>query len=603
MHTKILLVLALGFGACLSSSLRGESAADLLDRSIWWPGDYGQLCRDDSPVGQFYSVPLHGYGTIVSQEYFLSKDTIVALSSQRKEIVEELGLRLKDFHWESIPPAPPLSAEVQKLAKGLNDLHDAPGDTGPLPGPRKFENPRALGATMLRIMEALQTVELLPELLRLEQELGELIEKADSKSNDPFRANDGKTPKVSLPIIQTGEENLGLQEAESITYKDEPNRAAVVKWKQQFFNNLVFQREILGVCLGMLEKKGYAPMNESLTGRLHALAVRRHPPGLLPGTTEVIADARRLVQDFVVGKEPPAAKVDGATLLEECIATPGSWNQMCASVPDIPMDVPMPPGAQLAPRHFNLGGESQNRLLAYRDVVMPVLVRRLQELKIAAPPSEKKPAVREESWPKRSGQTSTEFGPLIFQVVRSLNAVECLPEVLRLEQQLHELVAAAEKDASVVVPLLRLDSPSGWLPLDHFRAIKSCRIYQREMLGLMHTLLMQERYRPMWDSALEKSLREEGHAAFRKRHAAELSKYTSYEQIPYYLRDDIIWDEVKREAKISKDASYPVDVPYTEGVRDEVLSLTRRYLEEVPPEKRRAADGMTLPWYSIIHRR
>ncbi|WP_395748456.1 hypothetical protein [Prosthecobacter sp.] len=603
MHTKILLVLALGLGVCLPSSLRGESAADLLDRAIWWPGDYGQLCRDDSPVGRFRSVPLHGYGTIVSQEYFLSKDTIATLSARRKEIVEELGLRLKDFHWESIPSAPAVSAEVQKLAKGLNDLRDSPGDTGPLPGPRKFENPRALGATMLRIMEALQTVELLPDLLRLEQELGELNEKADEKSHDPFRDNEGKTPKVSLPIIETGEENVGLQEAESVTYKTEPNRAAVVKWKQQLFNNLVFQREILGVCLGMLEKKGYAPLKDSLTGRLHALAVKRHPPGLLPGTPEALADARRLVQDFVAGKETPAAKVDGATLLEESIAAPGFWNQMCVRVPDVPMDVPMPPGARLAARHFNLGGPSLDRLLAYRDVVMPVLVRRLQELKIAAPPPKKNPDARDDGWPKRSGQTSTEFGPVIFQVVQSLNAVECLPEVLRLEQQLHELVAAAEKDVSVKVPLLHLDSPSGWNPIERERALQSCRIYQRELLGLMHTLLMQEGYRPMWDSALEKALREEGHAAFRKRHALEVAKFASYEQIPTYLRDDIIWDEAKRKAEISKDASYPVAVPYTEAVRDEVLSLTRRYLQEVPPEKRRAADGMTLPWYAILHRR
>ncbi|WP_395747356.1 hypothetical protein [Prosthecobacter sp.] len=602
MHTKILLVLGLGFWACLPSSLRAESAAELLDRAIWWPGDYGQLCRDDDSVGSFGSVPLR-YGTLIHQEYFLSADTLAQLSTRRKEIVEELGLRLKTFHWENIPPAPPVSEEVRKLAAGVENLRGQQGEPIALPGPRTFDNPRALGGTMLRIMEALQTVELLPELLRLEEELGQINDKAQSTSYDPFR-NNGGAPIASLPNINTGDEFLGQWEAEDSTEKDQPNRDAVVKWKQQLFKNRVFQREMLGVCLGMLEKKGYAPLlRDSLTARLHALGANRHPPGLLPDSKDVLDDARRLVRDFIAGKEPPAAKVDGVALLEESIASPGSFSQMCVRMPEIPLNAPLPAMSALAPRHYNLGGYSLIRLLAYRDVVLPVLVGRIQELKIAAPAPEKKTATRDVSERIRSGQTSTEFGPLIFQVVEHLNAVECLPGLLRLEQQLHDLVAAAEKDAKVAVPLLRLDSPFGWSPVERERALQSCRIYQREMLGLMHTLLMQEGYPPMRDSALEKSMREAGRAAFRREHAAEVAKFTSYEQIPSYLRSDVVWDEVKRKAEISEDASYAVGVPYSEAVRDEVLKLTQRFLQEVPPEKRKAADGMPLPWYSSLFRK
>jgi hypothetical protein len=612
MNTKILLVLGLGCCACLPASVRGQSAAELLDRAIWWPGDYRQVCRDDSPVGWFGLVPLHDYGTFVPQEYFLSKDTISALSAQRQAVVEELGLRLKTFHWKNIPPAPPVSAEVQKLADGVRDVRGPQGENIPIPGPRKFDNPRALGATMLRVIEALQTTELLPELLRLEEELDEINEKADGTSIRIF-GEKAKEPEVPIPAIVAGDDLVWTGYGDDSSDLDQPDRDAVLKRKQQIFSNRVFQREILGVCLGMLAKKGYAPLRDSLTGRLHALSEKRHPPGLLPGTDDVRADARRLVQDFMAGKESPAPKVDGATLLDESIATPGSWNQMCGMPPEIPRNVPIPAGARLAPRHFNLGGATLQRLLAYREFVMPVLVARIQDLKIATPSPEDKSAVGESSWRnRRSGQKGTEFGPLIFQVVEELNAVECLPGLLRLEQELHDLVAATEKDASLPVPLLRIDSPSAWVPPDASKtkaeaeretAIRTCRIYHREMLGLMREILMQEDYSPMRNSALEKTLREAGRAAFRKEHAAEVAKFTSFEQIPEYLRGYVIWDEAKRKAEISADASYRAAVPYSETVRDEVLRLTRQFLKEVPPEKSRAADGMILPWYSYLPRK
>lgn len=610
---KSLLLLLLPLGISLGTSpLRGESASDLLDRAIWWPGDYAQMCRGDGNGGPFRSVPIQGYGPALPQEYFLSKDTLAKLMAQREAVVREMALRLRALDWNKIPPAPPVSAEAQRLAAKVRRPRANPAENGPVPGPRKHENPRALGATFLRIIAAMEAVELLPELLRLEDDLNRLNEAAVDASWSPWE-DTKKVPKVPVPAIETGWSETWAGWTEEWESLGRPQDHPALKWKGRVFDNILFQREILGTCLGLLDKKAPALLRDSWTGRLHTLATRRDRyEVLLPGSDEVRDDARKTLQAFIAGQTTAGPPVDGAALLEESIATPGFWNQMCAFPPPMEAEPPMPPQTRLIARHFNLGTTTIQRLQAYRAEVMPVLVARLQALKIESPPPPPKRDPAQGGFnSKRSGQTSTEFGPLIFQVVEKLNAVECLPELLRLEQELHDLLSAAEKDPAMAVPALRLDSPLSITQPDEKTALKAaldkageqrqsaivtCRVYQRELLGLIRALLLMEAYPPMKDSALEKEQQQAGRETFRKKNAPELAAAKNYDDIPRHLQRDVEWDEAKRQAIINENAFYLTSTPYTAAVREEVRGIARQFLKDVPPAKRKAADAMPLGW-------
>lgn len=577
---------------------RASDAAEMLNEALVWPGDIAQVGEITTLSCGFRNPPIPGYSTCIPQTFVLSAATVSKLGDNRDAVIAELSRRLRAFSWNQEPPAPQVTEKAKQLeAEAFRKL---PGKSSPV---RKKENPLALGATMLRIIEALQAVELLPELLRLENDLHRLNESAlDAVWIINVGSND-RPPSLFVPDILLGGQMRWSTYEEDLVYYEGPHQAAWAEWKAKVFGNLVFQREMLGVCLGLLEIRGDTSLPQSFAGRLHALAVKRTPMALIPCSDAVRDDVRHTVSRFLIHK-PVADTTDGAKLLEDSIATPGYWNQMCAMPPTIPLDAPMPAGAELAHRHFNLGGLAEWRLQAYRDRVMPVLVDRLRALKLESPLS-----ADQKFDSKRSGQTSTAFGPLIFQVVECLNAVECLPELLRLEQQLHDLVAQAEKDPKTPVPVLPLDSPAAWQPprgkdsspeakalQQRETAIHVCRIYQREMLGLARSILLMEKYQPMKDSALEKTQDEAGRAAFREEHQKEIGQIKSAEEIPSHLRDSVVWNATKRRAEITENAAYAVPTPYSESVRDEICRLAADFLKNVPPEKRRAADGMRLSW-------
>jgi hypothetical protein len=601
-----------------------QSAADLLDEAIWWPGDFGQICRGDSDWS-FEEPPLT-YGTLGALDYFLSEKRIAQLKDRRADIVPELVKRLKAFHWQQ-PPAPrPVRKDIPVvIAKTLA----AEDPNSPGPAPWKPMNPDALNTLMLRIIEELDADEALPELLRLEGEL-DSIQQANLKAATEGIWNKSKQAPPVPGKIETSQAN-GWGRWTRFDRGEGEDWAA---WRSQTFDIAIFQREILGVALGIIHRKRFPLLDQSMIGRLAMQAARRsgresmeihglksaadlaahdsasyltwdkaldqampkHMTEELPGTSQMLAEARLIIHAFIHRESPgheakgPVITTDGAALLRETLASPGHWSQMCSYPPAISADVPMPAMTQLASRYFDLFSKPKLRLQAHRDLVMPALMERVAKLKVEPPPASAEPI--EWSRDMKSGQSPDIFGPLIFQAIEALAGIECLPDLLRLEQDLHTGIAKHEAQPKAVPPALLLDSPSSVKGDKGERAIalSSWRIYQRELLALIATLLEGEEYPPFEQSLLFKART----AANRKATDAALAKAKSRDDLPWQLERSAYFNEETKRWEMPDDIVLRAQVPFTPELRADLCRIAEQFLKEVPAKQRRAGDAMIL---------
>jgi len=587
-------------------------ASSLLDEAIAWPGDFGQVCRDDSTAGPYRRPNLGGFGTFVPQEYHPSKETIQRLNAHREAVIAEIGARLEALDWEHPPAAPVVPERAKELQSEI--WRKLPGDSA-VPGPRHYENSRMLGATLLRIIEDLDAVEVLPHLLRLEDDLDRINEQALRVEGQV-----GAPSAVALPPIEIGGE-LAWDE---LAFEHHELGSPTGRWRDQLFDNLIFQREILGVCLGMLERRQFAPLRESMVGRLHAISLGQdRSGGSLPWRKVIRDDARRVVTLFLRGETAPQSasveellqfvrggaasqSVSGEELFRTLISQPGDWSQMCAFPPPVAWPAPMPAEGQLALRHYNFGLDQIARLQAYRELVLPVLAARLRSMTIAGSAV---PADADLGLPSDgSGQDGTRLSPLVLQMVNALNAVECLPDLLRLEAELHEIIGRAGADPKVAIPSLQLDSPSAWLGVslalkdgkiasesfEREQALHTCCIFQRELLGVIQGGLLQQRFPAMENSRFVQRQRAMSTAALEEKIGA--AKAAS--EIPRELQPFVRWNLLTNRAEPYGREVPRVEVPYDEGIRDEVRQIATQYLDSTPPDQRDGSRGMDLWWES-----
>lgn len=360
---------------------------------------------------------------------------------------------------------------------------------------------------------------------------------------------------------------------------------------QRAFEITVFEAEILGVCLGIIQRRGWRQLEQSMIRRLAGISEKRHPAAYLPFTNRMRERIRALVTDFIVGKEPAVKPEAGAALLDAVLAQPGNWSQMCAFPPPVPVPVPMAPQWRLAARHFNVGYDEEFRLQAFRDVVMPVLRERLSKMTIAGS------AVKKDDFrypDKGSGQTGGQFGPVILQIIDVTQASECLEDLLRLELEINDLLAKAEKDPTAAVPKLRIDSPVFLTKGSSERDLDThiLRIYQRQLLGLVKTLLLREGHEPLQKSAFMIAQRAADESELEKV-AHTVKKATD---IPWHLRGHLGWNEVAGEVFERSNETPIAQTPYSEAVRSEIRGIAEEFIRLTPVEKRKGAESMPLRW-------
>jgi hypothetical protein len=606
-----LLTSALPVSGASGSGAESVPIEELVDEAIQRPGDGTQICGAPAPA-PFSRPPIPAYGLSVPQGTFLSEPMKKLLRARRDEVVQELARRLERLDLQNPPKAPAKRKEAL-----LAPNHAKPGresfvtETG--------QNPRTLGGIMLTMILDLDAVELLPHLLRLEKQLQKLNAAA---------LNDDKAP---IPAIDVGGwmlwEGAG-EEFEKV--EDLPEIPPALERKHQLFDSMIFDREMLGVMVELLHRKGYASLSGSTLGRIRTLMLkhRRLDEDLqkvrseedipedrkraiafdkdagvpywrwrvvrVPYTEERRMETRNLVQAYLDKKELPA--LTGAQVLDEAIAQPGDFNQMCGMPRPIAFEVPLPAYGVLAPRHYSLGGDAATKLQAYRAEVMPVLQERLKNIDMARLATQNaKPAAREMTMAK-SGLNPEALSWPLLQAVQVLQGVECLPALLRLEEQLHALLAAAEKDAAAPLPQLELDSPVSWKeltvkakPEPRKEQTFACRIYQRELLGLIGSLLRKEDFAPLDNTAVEKAYIE----GLKKIAVSdELKGFKSADDIPWESFHLVTWDEALNIPVYIHGSTIPV--PYTEAIREELRKVAGEYLSTVPQEKRLGAKAMSV---------
>lgn len=575
------------------------TAARLLDEIIVRPGDFDQMC-DAPPAVPFAAPPIPAFGLSVSQDLFPSDEMKAKLRSRREDIVKEISSRFEKYDWLKPPAAPPVSKKALFLKKEPgNEEFDATKPSG--------INPRAMSGIMLTIIEDLEAVELLPQLLRLEDDLHKITQDAL------------KDPKAPVPTVEVGGGAMwqGMQE-EFKDVEDWEKAPPALKRKQALFNALIFDRQLLGVMLQLLQHQNYGPLRESTFALLRAMAIKRKPldeemakiksdkdipenerryiffdkelnvPVWRYEHAEVLysepmrEEVRGLVQAYVKKTEPPL--VTAEDMIANALRSPGGFNQMCAMPSPLPFDAPVPAYGPLAPRHFNLDSRNRQVLQAHRAKIVPLLIAKLHAVDF------KKPSAK--------GTTLASPYSLMLDIVRTEHAIEALPELLRLEDLIHSALAEAAKDDKTVLPPLDLDSPVAWQKeggksetgdRPRKNAEFEHRILQREIIGLIGQLLREEEYEPYFATALDKGYADGMHKLATE---GELKDMKVAEDIPYESRELIHWDN-RLGIPISV-SSPPIKVPYTESLRDELRSKAEEFLKSVPPEKQKGEAAMNL---------
>lgn len=611
----------LPLGAFGAEEIKPVSAARLLDEIIHRPGGYAQVCDAPAPV-PFHAPPIPAYGLSVPQCLFPSEEMKKLLHERRDEVVKEIATRLEKLDWIHPPPAPPPSEKALFIKPNAKQLEFDPMKPS-------GQNSRSLDSIMLTIILDLEAVELLPHLLRLEDELHKITVAALSDDQAP------------LPVIEIG--GFVFWQGAERDYKN------VVAWdkaphelkrKRQLFDALVFDRELIGVMLDLLARKNFAPIKDSTLGRVRALGLRntvghksflenfKRPEDIPESDRDFVLfdrelgipywryaqvpvtyseslhdESRQLVKCFLDGSKPPV--ISGDKLLDEVIAKPGNFNQMCLSPPPLPFNAPVPAYGLLAPRYYFFNAYSIQRLHAYRKEIVPVLLERLKNIDL----NKAQPPRGNMNDSRGSGTNPRAFSNLLLSVAQHLHAIEVLPELLRLEEQLYSAIAKAAKDEKAPLPQLDIDSPVGWSTIkvvDDTKRQKSpkpikedkkslerktdeftCRIYQRELLALMARLLRDEEYKPLLASSIEK----EYIAGLRKiATQGEMKDIKSADDIPLESHDWIRWDdELGIPVKIYGSV---VEIPYTETLRDELRHIADDFLKSVPPAQWKGAGAM-----------
>jgi hypothetical protein len=303
----------------------------------------------------------------------------------------------------------------------------------------------------------------------------------------------------------------------------------------------------------------------------------------------------------------------GDALLANIMDRPGWWSQMCDPGRPVAFNVPVPLfSPHVAPRYFRLLSENPE-LSADRPVLVAALKKALSGMDLQRPPAEAMVKPPEDG---RSGMKPGWFNPIHLALIKRLQAVEVLPDLLRLEEQLYKLIEAAEKDSAAPLPDLPLDSPvqieggeGKALPLDwtkpssiRRRALFECRIFQREMLGVTLQLLRGEQWRPVMESALEKSLVEKFRHGAGPAEAAKKAEREASAKFKAVQEDKSADSTAKAKAleemeqareKLNAEVELPpMTAPFTPGLRAQIRGWAADFLANVPPEKWRGAAAM-----------
>ncbi len=274
-------------------------------------------------------------------------------------------------------------------------------------------------------------------------------------------------------------------------------------------------------------------------------------------------------------------------LLERVIRRPGNYSQNC-DIPDpVSARVPFPIYRLIADREILLDDARLFELRARRNEVIPVLVARLSELDLSKPipPNGSLKSKGETDEIENSGINPRGLSGVLYEIILGLDAVETLPELLRIEEQLRGLLAASEANAAVSPPPVAVDgyfpAPRGKDALSKRDAqLHEGRVIQRELLSVMLQLLRRQGFQPVLDSPFEKT-----YAAALKKRARE-EDLRDFKTPADALAAGKTW--MRFDTILHLPIGHirpPLSVPFSAEVRNSVRGFATDFIAAVPREK------------------
>ena len=592
------------------------SAGELLDQAIHWPGDYKQLCADNEWDENPPPLRCYGLSWGIAMPYYLSDRMKGLLHAQRDAVVREMASRFAVFDWMKPPPITSATKVPKVPLKVYTYPPNYDGPAAPMPTEPTGDNPRGVGQLMLSIASELKAVETLPGLLRVEEQLHQILEKASASDVAPL-----PEPDFELAGYYNQLAYLSVDEAETSELKKKVDRA------QRIFRGRLMDAQILGVMLELLREKNYAPLEHSVFERtrlrdalyesrstydlkeIHrAEDLPKDQPWLrfdkklgfaynperschFPFTREARDEILALVLDYLSGKVS-FVEPSGDALLDEAVRFPGSYSQVCsfATAKVNANETPLPAYGLLLPREYQLGEYMAAKLLTYRDKVVPVAIARLKAIDFTHLPAP------HASFVVRSGMWETGMDPhalsgLFLSVLQVTRATEALPELLRLEEQLHKLAIDGMANNDAPLPVLDADYSYALIPSSKESSrnekiteerkgnLYKIQVMDHEILGVMAGLLRKERYSPLLGSQLEKDYI----AGLRKiADQGALQGIKRAKDIPLQALPWVRFDHELNIPVYRQDST--VELRYTEARREEICHMVHEFLATILPQ-------------------
>ncbi len=283
---------------------------------------------------------------------------------------------------------------------------------------------------------------------------------------------------------------------------------------------------------------------------------------------------------------PVVAAETGEALVDRLIRSPGEFDQMCDAPPPLDPKVPLPIYALVADRDVHLSKENLAELRQRRAEVVPVLQKRLAAFDFTKPPkavSAKR--VFKDDQVEVSGINPRQLSGLFYEMILGLDAVEVLPDLLRIEEQLRSLLEKADQDKKNEVPKVELDGMLT-MPMDNKalskrdQAMSRARVVQRELLSVMLQLLRNQRYQPLLDSEMEKSYAKAIKARAQEEDLKDIkTPEDAKAKGDEYLQFDVIYGVPL--AYLDK----PPKVPFSGDVRNTIRGYVTDFTKSVPKEQ------------------
>lgn len=275
----------------------------------------------------------------------------------------------------------------------------------------------------------------------------------------------------------------------------------------------------------------------------------------------------------------------GDVLLDKIISYPGSYSQVC-DVMTVETDIPYRAFELTDFSGASFSKTNQALIDKNRDALIPAIRARLLAVDFAreAVPLGEDPKPEENLDGEAFGCDPKSLNSLLLGLIQQIQAIEALPELLVVEQDLVKRIEKAKNDPTAPAPLVE-----GWFvgyitndsevktdaERDRFSNLFQARVAQRDLVMLMALLMREKSYKPYLKTSLEVA-----YAKGLKKAASVYPTYKVGDPLPEGKNGwEFKLDPIVRVLRRDHDF---VSIPYTRESRDQIRAAAAKWIAEHP---------------------